>query len=125
MTETPPVEPMLAHNVFFTLKDRSEMAVRKLVEACHKYLNTQPGIVFFACGPIAAGLERDVNDRDFDVALHIVFVDRDAHDAYQEDPGHKKFIEENRANWAKVRVFDSAVDTQPQPAPEAPIPSQA
>ena len=32
-----------------------------------------------------------------------------AHDAYQDDATHDKFIEENKANWAGVRVFDSLV----------------
>lgn len=107
------VEPMLAHNVFFSLKDRSAEAIGKLVADCHKYLNVQAGIVFFAAGELASGLDRDVNDRDFDVALHIVFVDREAHDAYQDDPDHNTFIETNQANWAKVRVFDSQVDSIP------------
>ena len=30
-------------------------------------------------------------------------------DAYQEAPAHQVFIDENQANWAGVRVFDSAV----------------
>ena len=29
--------------------------------------------------------------------------------AYQDDPTHNKFIEENKPNWAAVRVFDSLV----------------
>ena len=44
-----------------------------------------------------------------DVALHVVFDSRDAHDAYQTAPRHLQFIEENRADWAKVRVFDSYI----------------
>ena len=31
---------------------------------------------------------------------------------------HQKFIDENQANWAKVRVFDSAVDSVPMEVPE-------
>lgn len=102
-------EPMLAHMVYFTLKDKSQAAAGHLVEACHKYLDDHPGTVLFAAGTRAAGLERDVNDRDFDVALHVVFKDRASHDAYQTHTRHLKFIEENRANWAQVRVFDSDV----------------
>ena len=50
----------------------------------------------------------DLN-RDFDVGLHIVFQNRAAHDEYQVAPRHKEFIEENKGNWKKVRVFDSVV----------------
>lgn len=101
--------PRLAHNVFFKLKDNSAAKVQALVEACKKYLNVQPGIVFFAAGTLCAELTRDVNDRNWDVGLHLVFVDKAAHDAYQEDATHNRFIDENKANWAAVRVFDSLV----------------
>ena len=50
------------------------------------------------------------NDRDFDVALHIVFEDRKAHDQYQDAARHKQFIDENKESWKKVRVFDSYAD---------------
>jgi hypothetical protein len=101
---------MLAHNVYFTLKDRSEAAAETLVSACKKYLVDHPGIVFFACGRLEKGLDRPVNDRDFDVSLHITFDSRAAHDAYQDAPLHHTFVEENRDGWAKVRVFDSEVE---------------
>ena len=101
---------MLAHNVFFSLRDASPAARQQLIVACKKYLTAHPGIVFFACGPLAAELQRDVNDRDFDVGLHIVFENLAAHDKYQEAATHYQFIEENKANWKKVRVFDSVVE---------------
>ena len=47
--------PRLAHNVFFKLKDNSPAKVQALVDACKKYLNVQPGIVFFAAGQLCAG----------------------------------------------------------------------
>lgn len=103
-------EPMLAHNVYFTLKDRSDGAKKKLVAACKKYLAKHPGTVFFAAGTLADDLKRPVNDRDFDVALHLVFKNRAAHDKYQDAPLHKQFIEENKDSWDKVRVFDSVID---------------
>jgi hypothetical protein len=99
----------LAHNVFFKLKDNGPARVEELVAACRKYLNVQPGIVFFAAGPLCGELTREVNVRDWDVGLHLVFTDKAAHDAYQTDPMHVKFVEENKPNWAGVRVFDSYV----------------
>ena len=99
----------LAHNVFFKLKDGSPAKVDELVAACHKYLNVQAGIVFFAAGKVCDDLTREVNDRDWHVGLHLVFVDKAHHDAYQDDPTHNRFIAEMRYNWAKVRVFDSLV----------------
>lgn len=99
----------LAHNVFFKLKDASDANVQKLVEACRTYLNVQPGILFFAAGPICKELARDVNDQNWDVGLHIVFETKAAHDNYQDDPVHVKFVDENKPTWAGVRVFDSYV----------------
>ncbi len=101
---------MVAHNVFFTLKDRSDVAKTKLVNACRTYLKGHPGEVFFAAGVLAADLKRDVNVTDFDVSLHIVFKTKEDQDRYQTAPRHLKFIEENRENWDKVRVFDSYVE---------------
>ncbi len=106
---------LLAHNVYFSLNDRSEAARARLVEACRKYLPSHPGIVLFACGTLVPDLAREVNDRDFDVALHVVFRDRAAHDHYQTTPAHMQFIAENKDNWRRVRVFDSAVEQSPTP----------
>jgi hypothetical protein len=100
---------MLSHDVYFTLKDNSPKARQDLVDACKKYLSKHPGEVFFAAGTLVDDLKRELNDRDFDVALHIVFKDLAAHDKYQEAERHKQFIEEGKANWKKVRVFDSYV----------------
>lgn len=99
----------LVHNVYWKLKDNSPEKVEELLAACKKYLSVQSGIVFFAAGTLCQELARDVNDRDWDVSLHIVFADKAAHDAYQPDPNHVTFIEEQRGNWAKARVFDSLV----------------
>ena len=102
----------LVHNVFFTLKDRSPAAAEKLVDSCKRYLTVQPGIVFFACGTLEKELNREVNDLDWDVGLHIVFDSRASHDAYQIDPAHVAFVEANKPTWAKVRVFDSLADNE-------------
>jgi hypothetical protein len=100
----------LVHNVYFTLKDRSDAAVAKLIEDCKKYLALQSGVEFFAAGALAKELTREVNDRDWDVGLHMVFATPEHQAAYQKDPTHHRFIDENKSNWARVRIFDSLVD---------------
>lgn len=102
---------MLAHNVYFSLKEPTDKAIDRLIASCHRYLKEHPGVVFFAAGRVAADLARPVNDRDFHVALHVVFQDRAAHDLYQPSESHQAFIEENRESWSQVRVFDSMVDS--------------
>lgn len=104
---------MLAHNVYFALTDASRDARDRLIAACKKYLSHHPGTVFFACGTLAQELNRPVNDRDFDVALHIIFQTQADHDRYQDAPDHHRFVEENKPNWKKVRVFDSVVEGSP------------
>jgi hypothetical protein len=104
------VAKLLAHNVFFALNDPSPAAKQRLVAACKKYLVDHPGVVYFACGTLCEELDRDVNDRDFNVGLHIVFASRADHDRYQEAATHEQFIAENKAGWKKVRVFDSEVE---------------
>ena len=101
---------LLAHDVFFKLKDSSDASKQKMVEACKKYLSKHPGTVFYSAGARAAEFNREVNDQDFDVALHIYFDSKAAHDKYQDDQRHIQFINENKAGWAKVRVFDSYVE---------------
>lgn len=110
MTAESFAEPLLAHNVYFSLNDKSDEAKKKVVEACKKYLSNHPGTVFFAAGTLNEELDRPVNDRDFDVGLHLIFKNKAAHDKYQDAPRHLQFIEENKANWSKVRVFDSNVE---------------
>jgi len=104
---------MLAHNVYFSLKDNSKSAKEKLLAACKKYLTGHQGTVFFACGMLAQEMRREVNDRDFEVALHVIFQDQAAHDKYQAASRHQQFIAENKENWKKVRVFDSTVEQSP------------
>ncbi|NQU19730.1 MAG: Dabb family protein [Candidatus Nealsonbacteria bacterium] len=98
---------MLCHDVYFTLEDDSADAQEKLVAGCKKYLSNHPGTVWFAAGTLVTEHSREVNDRGFHVALHLVFEDKAAHDKYQQADGHHKFIEEFKDNWKSVRVFDS------------------
>ncbi len=102
-------ERQLAHVVFFTLHESSPGNRAALVAACDKYLSGHPGTIYYSAGTLNDELARPVNDRGFDVALHVVFESKAAHDAYQQDPRHLRFIEENKPNWKQVRVFDSDV----------------
>jgi hypothetical protein len=112
-TAEEPAGRALAHDVYFSLNDASPEARQALVDACRKYLSGHEGTRFFAAGSRAAEMQRDVNDTDFDVSLHVYFEDEAAHAAYQEDPRHLEFIEKMKSNWKSVRVLDSWVQTAP------------
>lgn len=96
----------LSHAVYFTLKDRSAAARDALVAACRKHLTGHPGTLAFTVGTCSS-YDRQVNDRDYDVALEIIFESHAAHDAYQTADRHARFIAEQATNWSRVRVFDT------------------
>jgi hypothetical protein len=104
--ETP--QPMLAHIVYFTLKNPSDASIQALVDACQEHLGGHPGTLYFSVGRLVEDLARPVNDRDFHVGLHVIFDGREAHDVYQTSPRHVKFIDENKESWQQVRVFDTS-----------------
>jgi hypothetical protein len=104
--------PLLAHNVFFSLKDNSPAAKKEMVEDSHKYLAPIPGTVFYAAG-VVSDVERDVVDRDYDVALHVVFEGKAAMEKYLAHPRHLEYVAKHQPNWKKVRVFDSFVTGAP------------
>ena len=102
-------ETQLAHMVYFKLRNGTESGSKQLVAACNKYLSGHAGTVYYSVGTLARDLDREVNDREFDVALHLVFKNKAAHEKYQTHSRHLKFIEENKSSWEKVRVFDSYI----------------
>lgn len=104
---TMPIHAQLAHDVYFALEDASPEASQKLVADCYAKLAHIDGVVFLAAGTRDPDLVRDLNDRDYDVSLHVFFSDRAAHDAYATAPTHLEFIAANKDNWRGVRVFDS------------------
>jgi hypothetical protein len=102
----------LAHIVFFELNESTPANRDRLVAACYQYLNNHDGVIYFSAGTLNPDLARPVNDRTFDVALHVVFASKAAHDIYQTHPRHLQFVAENKATWKTVRVFDSDVAAQ-------------
>lgn len=102
-------ETLLAHVVYFTLNEDTPEMRQKVVDSCHKYLSEHEGTVFYAAGTIGEEFDREVNARDYDVALVLIFTGKDAHDAYQVSERHLKFVEENRPRFQAVKVYDSYV----------------
>jgi hypothetical protein len=99
----------LAHMVYFTLNEPTDANVQQLVDACKKYLDGHPGVVYFSVGTLNKELARPVNDHGYQVALNVVFESREAHDQYQVAERHLQFINEQKPNWKQVRVFDSDI----------------
>jgi hypothetical protein len=121
LVAAPALAGEMGHMVFFKLTDSSPKSRAHFAGLCHKYLAKVPGITYFSVGGLADDLNRDVNDKDFDIALHVVFKDRAAHDVYATHPDHLKLIELGAPLWTKVRVFDSDLIT---PESEAAAPAE-
>ena len=100
-------EAPLAHMVFFTLKERTKDARDAFVASCQKYLAGHEGATYFSVGMIAEDAPEPVSVLDFDVALHVVFENKEAKARYLKSPRHDSFVAENKEKFAKVRVFDS------------------
>lgn len=103
-------EEAISHVVYFELKDSSPEAKQKLVDSCYKYAKNHEGVLYFSAGKRAPEFNREVNAKDWDVAMHIVFKDKKSHDKYQDHADHRRLIEENKANVKSIKVYDFRVD---------------
>jgi hypothetical protein len=102
-------EQSIAHCVYFTLKDASAEKKTQLVADCKKYLSKPDGSLAFATGTRGEEFKGQANDKEFDVALMLVFKDKAAFDKYAASEPHQRFIKDNLSNWKTVRVFDARV----------------
>jgi hypothetical protein len=110
-----PNDGPIHHDIFITLKDRGVAAIQRQLDLGKAYLRNHPGELSFFATVLARQLTRHkqvaylFNEDDFDVAFHMVFADRQAHDTYQVSEAHVgHFIPESSPNWVKIRVFDSS-----------------
>lgn len=101
---------LLGHNLFFTLKEPTDENKAKLIDACKKYLSQHPGIVFFAVGTRDEKLSGGFNDKNYDVALHMIFTGREALGTYGRSDDHQQFIRETTPLFKGLRIFDSSVE---------------
>lgn len=97
---------MFVHVVLFWMKPDAPAAHQEqLLADCRELLAPIPGLAFFDVGRPAM-TPREVVDNSYHVGLLTVFIDKAAHDAYQTHPSHLKFIERNKANWDRVKIYD-------------------
>ena len=99
-----------AHIVFFQLLDLSDPGVDTFIDYCVKYLANHNGQIHFSVGLRAVDINRDVTDAAFDVAMHVIFENRAAYDAYAASQAHQDFITETAGMSTGRRVFDSYVE---------------
>lgn len=100
-------KPMLAHHVFFWLKNPASSDDRnKLIEGL-KTLRKIETVRQLHIGIPADTEKRTVIDASYSVSELIFFDSIEGQNIYQEHPIHKKFVENCSALWQKVVVYDA------------------
>lgn len=100
-------KPMLAHHVFFWLKNPASSDDRnKLIEGL-RTLQKIETVRQLHIGIPADTEKRSVIDASYSVSELIFFDSIEGQNIYQEHPIHKKFVENCSALWQKVVVYDA------------------
>lgn len=96
---------MFVHSVYFWLRDDLTTDERdRFVEGVNALLAIDSVRHGHVGSP--ASTDRPIIDRSYSYGLVVVFDDRAAHDAYQEDPIHDRFRDTCGDLWRDVKIFD-------------------
>lgn len=98
---------MLVHTVFFWLKPELTPAQRAEFRAGVESLAAIRAAEKIYVGAPARTTKRPIIDDSYAVALTVVCKDVAAHDAYQVDPVHLKFVEQFQTFWSRVQIYDA------------------
>ena len=109
ITTTNPImqkKTTIIHHVFFWLKNPSSKEdLKKLQDGIRTLKSIKPVRQLYVGVP-ASTEKRDVVDNSYHVSELMFFDDLAGQQAYQNDPIHKKFIEDCGHLWEKVLVYD-------------------
>lgn len=97
---------MLVHTVFFWLKRDLDSAQRAAFLAGVETLRDIPSVDTMYVGT-PSETYRPIIDRTYDIGLTVLMKDLAAHDAYQVDPIHLKFVEEFSPYWERALIYDA------------------
>lgn len=98
---------MLIHTVYFWLKSELTPAQRADFRRGVESLSGIKAVEKVYVGTPAATEKRPIIDDSYSVALTVVCKDVAAHDAYQVDPLHLKFVEQFKSFWTRVQIYDA------------------
>ena len=82
---------MFSHVVIFWTDPANPAAADELISGANKYLKPIPGALHFHVGKMVPS-HRAVVDQSYQVALNLVFKDKQAQDDYQVHPSHVEFV---------------------------------
>ena len=100
-------DPRFAHTVYFWLKRPDNQEDRKAFETSLRTFmdNSAYAKTKYIGSPPKAS--RDVVDGSFTYSLIVTFESAEAQQKYQDEPPHRRFVEESEKLWEKVIVYDS------------------
>jgi hypothetical protein len=99
---------MFSHVVIFWTDPAIANAADELIAGANKYLKPIPGCLHFHVGKMVPS-HRPVVDQTYQVALNLVFKDKQAQDDYQVHPLHVQFVDGVfKRVCKKVVVYDFA-----------------
>ena len=96
----------IVHHVFFWLKNPSSKEDLEKLQAGLRTLKGIKTVRQLYIGVPASTEKRDVVENSYHVSELMFFDDLEGQKAYQDDPIHKKFIEDCSHLWSKVVVYD-------------------
>jgi hypothetical protein len=83
---------MFSHVVIFWTDPNNPKAADELIDGANKCLKPIPGILHYHIGKMASS-HRSVVDQSYQVALNLIFPDKQTQDDYQTHPLHGEFVE--------------------------------
>lgn len=98
---------MLAHHVFFWLKNPDSKADRDKLIAGIRSLKKIESVRSLHVGVPASTEKRDVVDNSYSVSELMFFDDLAGQNVYQDHPIHKKFVDDCSSLWERVVVYDA------------------
>jgi len=98
---------MLVHTVYFWLKP--ELTAAQLVDfrAGVDSLAKIGSVSALYVGVPAKTPDRPIIDKSYSVSLTLICKDLAAHDEYQVDPIHLRFVDSFKTFWSKVQIYDA------------------
>jgi hypothetical protein len=99
---------MLIHTVIFWLHPDLDASQRESFRREGlESLRAIPSVGSLHIGSPAPIPPRPVVDASYSFALTILFDDVAAHDAYQVHPIHRAFVDNFKARWERVQIYDA------------------
>jgi hypothetical protein len=99
---------MFSHVVIFWTDPENPNSADELLAGANRLLKPIPGVLQFHVGKMVPS-HRPVVDQSYQIALNLIFLDKQAQDDYQVHPLHVEFVETVfKKTCKKVVVYDFA-----------------